>query len=176
MYRTTSLLYLLLIWWVGTSYGADRLHFQRRIDDLTINGVIVSPKASEKEVLNQLGRPAKKEMKAVRNPYQDFDDRLIFYKYPGLTVVFYQFSHPNRGWTKLAQVCVTSDRWPLKEGLKVGIRSDAVANILGPSHESSQVDGKLHWFYFPSDEEPHLQIICVFEGGVLTEFVWSHMP
>lgn len=176
MYRITCLLWILLISWLAVSYAAEPIKYQRRIDDLPWNGVIVSPKGSEKEVLAQLGSPTKKETRPVHNAYFDFEDLLIFYEYPGLTIVFYQFAHPNQGWTKLVKVHVKSDRWPLKDGLKVGLRRDLVADILGPFHESSQADGKLYWFYFPTDEEPHLQIICVFEEGVLTELVWSHTP
>ena len=70
----------------------------------------------------------------------------------------------KRNWSKVSRVIVSGSKYVLPHNLEIGLSEKKVEKILGVS---SNKTGEKRWEYFPSEPEPHLQLILDFESGAL---------
>jgi hypothetical protein len=157
--------------------GAEIIDFQEKIDSITLNGIVVSPSQNKSEIIQSIGSPiSREEVKDVKNKYYEFNDKVTLLKYDNLLISIYSFRHPENGWEKVAQIVVGSSKWNLPYGIEIGQNESQIKQTLGMPHQEAESGGETRWYYFPSDGEPHLQIILTFKAGKLHEFTWSHWP
>jgi hypothetical protein len=173
--KTTITLFVCLLF-STSSIASETSPYQARVDKLLAEAFVVSPNDDEQEVIKKLGAPKKRNVTAVNNKYSNFNDQQIEIFYPGLSILIYTFSDPKHGWSKVSRIDVSQNKWPFKYNLKIGMEKELIKKSLGSPHQTSEVEGVLNWFYFPSDEEPHLQLICTIRGGKLSKLIWSNMP
>jgi hypothetical protein len=143
------------------------------IDDILFNGLLVNPDLNVKGVINELGDPLRTETKLMPNTYTGIDDEITFLYYEDLEVWVFTTKGLKKNWSKVSKVIVSGEKYALPHNLIIGLREKEVEKILGVS---SIKTGKKRWYYFPSEPEPHLQLILDFDGGALIKLTWSYMP
>lgn len=144
---------------------------QSDVDKILEQGLIVSPDLDASGVKNKLGDPLNTTVRNVINKYSEKNDHIETLIYKDAKIIIYTFNHPEHGWSKVAQVVVSGNTYDIP--VKIGMPKSSVIELLGQSN----VPGKeAIWYYFPSDTEPHLQLIIKFNDSKVSEVTWSHMP
>ena len=144
---------------------------QGLVDTILLEGLVVSPDIDVSGVIKQLGRPLNTTVSEVKNKYSENNDQIETLFYKDLRVVVYTFNHPEYGWSKVAQVVVSGNSYGVP--IEIGLIKARVVELVGAKNTSSTEDS---WYYYPSEEEPHLQLIIKFNDNTVSEVIWSHMP
>jgi len=142
------------------------------VDNILSNGVIVNPDSNTNDILNKLGKPTEIQTKAVDNLYSDIDDELSSITYMGLSLLVYTTKSLENNWSKVSKVSVKGNNYLLPYNIKIGTNKSDLINILGKPHQINDN----YWYYYSSDNEPHLQLILIINNNKLQEFIWSYMP
>ena len=88
------------------------------------------------DIVGQLGDPLGVGIMTVQNRHNpDQTDRLCHLFYDGLTVTIYTVT--DTGQEFVTDLCITSDAYPVKWGLKVGAARDQMIKILGAPSEAT---------------------------------------
>jgi len=146
------------------------------LDDLVVNGIVVPLNTDEKTLLEKLGQPQNIERIKVKNPYYDFDDIAVTYKYHGLEISYYHHMHPENGWKKIASIEVTSNEYPIKHGISIGMPLSEIERRFGQLPLTKwESDGYLYITYARWDSV-HDQVNFVLQDNILKKFVWSDWP
>ncbi len=144
---------------------------QSLVDSILYEGLIVSPEIDASGVRAQLGNPLNTTISEVKNKYSVGNDQVETLSYKDLSVVVYTFNHPEHGWSKVVKVVLSGNSY--RAPIEVGFTKEHVVDLVGSKSTSSTEDT---WHYYPSDDEPHLQLIVKFTGNTVSEVIWSHMP
>jgi len=162
--------FIIFIVFSHSSYAVDSS--KSYVDNILSNGIIVSPDSNTNDILKKLGKPTEIQIKTVDNLYSEIDDELSSITYKGLSLLVYTTKSLENNWSKVSKVSVKSNKYMLPYNIKIGANKSDLIKVLGKPH---QVDGN-YWYYFSSDNEPHLQLILIVSNNELQEFIWSYMP
>ena len=144
---------------------------QNLVDSILHEGLVVPPDIDASGVITQLGKPLNSTINVVKNKYSENNDQIETLYYKDLRVVVYTFNHSEHGWSRVTQVVVSGNSYGAP--IEIGLTKTRVVELMGAKSTSSTENT---WYYFPSEEEPHLQLIIQFNGNTVSEVIWSHMP
>jgi len=173
MNKLIKILIALYLLCTGVSYASSSPVSAKIVDEILFNGIVVKPSSDVKGVIEQLGQPLKKITKSIQNKITGIYDEITYLFYDEAEIWIYTTKGLEKNWSKVSEVVITGNKYTLPNNLKIGLNEEEVTNILG---NASMTQNSTTWYYFPSDDEPHLQLILEFQNRILKEFRWSCMP
>ena len=146
-------------------------------NDLVFNGFIIDVKANESALIRKLGKPQRVKTKTFKNEhYDDLQDAIITYYYPGLEVLYYDHRHPTYGWKNIVRIEIASDAYELKYGIKMGMHVSEIYKLFGDKDCHKYLHNNLNYISFLAHDSVHEQVIVALKDDKLVKFIWSNMP
>lgn len=157
-------------------------------EDVVQNGFVVDVNADEEQIKMQLGQPIEINKVLVDNPYSKAKDQVIRYIYSGLEITFYDCRNPQSLWKKIVQIMVSSNKYTLKHGIRVGMKFNELNKLFVDNHnrdgwqlgelrdrETWQSEG-FNYYSYSMPLRHSAQINVAVKNDIVQQVIWSNEP
>lgn len=146
------------------------------VNDLLLNGFVVSTDADESQVKKQLGPPVSIKAVQVSNPYSEIKDEVTRYIYQGLEITFYECKNPQIRWKNIVEISVSSNTYKLKYGLTVGMTLTEFESKFKGRSCTNWRTGDLEYYSYSMPDSVHDQINIAVKNKIVQKIIWSNWP
>lgn len=144
--------------------------------DLLKNGILLNVDYDESQIKAELGEPDKITSGNVSSPYYAEKDLIRNFFYSGLEISFYECKNTSDAWKKIVSIQVSSDKYKLKFGLKVGMPIAQVDQFFQGCERQSWDSSGINYISFSMPDSVHDQINFAFVNGIVKKIEWSNRP